>query len=244
MPNYACAGFWLRGYSEANMLEDFRKFLELFPCSAARPGLHSLTIRAVDATQAAVIQRDYRLEPMQPDEWLEVAQEFLHDDGSYETSAFWDLWTLSGAAETWQWRLEAHPVELLCHGTAYDDEVYQELGHFHIVAGPEHLFVGRAGMFPPDGDASSARSLPGEPLNFTQGRPSGQALGEETRFASYMSDEACRREYLTKTQENIRRLLGWARKVERSLPVERMRLWSEGEEDFRERIESILAATV
>lgn len=234
MSNYAYAGFWLRGLSEANMLEDFRKFLELFPSSPARPGLHSLTIRAVDAAQAALLQRDFRLEPMRPDEWLEVAQEFLHDDSSYETTAFWDLWTLSRTAETWQWRLEAQPVELVCHGPAYDDGVYQELGYFHLVAGPEHLFVGRAGLLPAHAGASSLHSL--------QGRPSGLALEEETRLVSYMSDEAHRREYLTKTQENIRRLLGWARKVERSLPVERMLLWSEGEEDFRERIESILAA--
>ncbi len=227
MLNCAYSGFWLRGYSKANMLEDFRRFLELFPFAAARPGLHSLTIRAVDAAQVALVQRDYRLEPMRPDEWLEVAQEFLHDDSAYEASAYWDLWTLSRAAETWQWRLEAQPVELVCNGTTYDDEVYRELGHFHLVAGPEHLFVGLTGILPPDAVAFSA-----------------SGFEEETRLVNYMSDEAHRREYLTKTQDNIRRLLGWARKVERSLPVERMRLWSEGEQDFRERIESIVAATL
>ncbi len=226
MPNHAYAGFWLRGYGEANMLEDFRKLLELFPYSPSRPGLQSLTIRAVDAAEAALVQRDYRFQPIGHDEWLEVAQEFLHEDSAYETSAYWDLWTLSSTAEPWEWRLEAQPVELICHGTAYDNEICQELGHFHVVAGPEHLFLGRAELPLPEAGASSARPL-----------------GEEARFVSYMSDPAHCREYRIKTQENIRRLLGWARKVERSLPVERARLWSEGEEEFRERIEAILAAT-
>ncbi len=224
MLNYAYAGFWLRGYGEANMLEDFGKFLELFPYSTRRPGLHSLTIWAVDAAQAALMQRDYRREPLHPDEWLEVAQEFLHEDSAYGAIAYWDLWALSTPAGVWQWRLEPQPIEIICHGTMFDSEICQELGHFHVVAGPEHLFLGWAE----------------QPL-LEAALSSPQPVGEEAQFVNYMSDAAHHREYLVKTQDNIRRLLAWARKVERSLPVERMRLWSEGEQDFRERMEAILA---
>jgi hypothetical protein len=242
MPNYAYAGFWLRGYTEANMLEDFRTFLELFPCSKTRPGFHSLTIRAVDAAQAVLIQRDFRWEPLPADEWLEIAREFLHDDSAYETLAYWDLWTLSRSAEGWQWRLQAQPVELICHGAAYDDGVCRELGHFHLFAGPEHFFLGRGDLAP---EPRGLPALEGSALAASTVGPElpTQDLEEERQRVSYLRDQAHGHEYLAKTQENIRRLFGWTRKVERTLPVERVRLWSEGEEDFRERMEAILAAT-
>jgi hypothetical protein len=49
------------------------------------------------------------------------------------------------------------------------------------------------------------------------------------------------REYQEKTRENIQQLMGWMRTVEETLPVERVRLWSEGEENFEARLDEILA---
>jgi hypothetical protein len=49
------------------------------------------------------------------------------------------------------------------------------------------------------------------------------------------------REYQEKTRENIQKLMGWMRAVEEALPVERFRLWSEGEENFEARLDEILA---
>jgi hypothetical protein len=48
--------------------------------------------------------------------------------------------------------------------------------------------------------------------------------------------------YQEKTRENIRQLLDWIRKIEKAVPVERVRLWSEGEENFEARVEEILVA--
>ena len=50
------------------------------------------------------------------------------------------------------------------------------------------------------------------------------------------------REYQEKTRENIRELMGWMEQVQRALPVERFRLWSEGKENFEARLDDILAA--
>jgi hypothetical protein len=49
------------------------------------------------------------------------------------------------------------------------------------------------------------------------------------------------REYQEKTRENIQKLMGWMRAVEEALPVDRVRLWSEGEENFEARLDEILA---
>ena len=48
--------------------------------------------------------------------------------------------------------------------------------------------------------------------------------------------------YQKKTRENIRKLLDWVRRIENSLPIEKVRLWSEGEENFEARLDEIVAA--
>jgi hypothetical protein len=48
--------------------------------------------------------------------------------------------------------------------------------------------------------------------------------------------------YQEKTRENIKSLFAWVRKIEDALPVAKLRLWSEGEENFEQRIEEIMAA--
>jgi hypothetical protein len=57
----------------------------------------------------------------------------------------------------------------------------------------------------------------------------------------WMSQPQNLREYQLKTRENIQKLMGWMGAVEEALPVERFRLWSEGEENFEARIDEILA---
>ena len=48
--------------------------------------------------------------------------------------------------------------------------------------------------------------------------------------------------YQRQTRENIRRLQDWVRRIESSLPAEKVRLWSEGEENFEARLDEIVAA--
>jgi hypothetical protein len=49
------------------------------------------------------------------------------------------------------------------------------------------------------------------------------------------------RGYYERTRENIQRLLRWASAAQAALPIERMRLYSEGEENFEARLDEILA---
>ena len=48
--------------------------------------------------------------------------------------------------------------------------------------------------------------------------------------------------YRGKTQENTRKLLDWVRRIEKTVPVERVWLWSEGDENFEATLDEILAA--
>jgi hypothetical protein len=57
----------------------------------------------------------------------------------------------------------------------------------------------------------------------------------------WMSQPQNLREYQEKTRENIKKLMDWMRSAEEALPVEKIPLWSEGEENFEARLDEILA---
>ncbi|HVB33497.1 MAG TPA: hypothetical protein VNJ52_03850 [Patescibacteria group bacterium] len=203
------------------MLDRLEKLLETVPVSASPPGFAALTIRAVGPDEVPLIERDLRAVTMGPAEVVELAREFPHADCSYEVQAYWDLWTYDLASDRWQ--LGPQPLEILCLGEQYDDEAWREMGHFWIHAGFEHFFTGHAGML-------------------------GSAVGDifpehpaESEFLGRMSRPGSLRDYRQKTQENIRKFIGWAEQIDRTLPLDRWRLWSEGEENFEARLESILA---
>ncbi|HXO04035.1 MAG TPA: hypothetical protein VN884_00235, partial [Candidatus Sulfotelmatobacter sp.] len=65
---------------------------------------------------------------------------------------------------------------------------------------------------------------------------------EEERFLEAMARPENLHNYYEKTQENIKKLFDWVRRIETALPVDKLRLWSEGEENFEARLEEILAA--
>jgi hypothetical protein len=136
--------------------------------------------------------------------------------------ANWDLWTYE--LEAGRWKQDAERLELICNGTEYDSGVYADAGHFLIELGMEHLFTGHGNLL---GARTGPAAAPQHPA--------------EAQFLSRMAAPDSLREYREKTRENIVKLFDWMRKIELSLPVERFRLWSEGEENFEARLDEILA---
>jgi hypothetical protein len=65
---------------------------------------------------------------------------------------------------------------------------------------------------------------------------------EERDFLESMAKPANLLLYQEKTRENIKALFDWVRRIEKASTVERVRLWSEGEDNFEARLEEILAA--
>jgi hypothetical protein len=222
MPNRAYASVWLHNFDETNMLSQFAQFLATVPLSAGPLGFSDLTIRAVDSTETPVEEFDLRGQVMTPVEVAELAREHQAADVGYEVSARWDLWIRE--METASWKLKAEKLHLFCHGPQYDNDVAAESGHFLADLGFEHLFTGHAGLLTPE---STRVAQPQHP--------------DEARFLMWMSQPQNLREYQEKTRENIEKLMGWMRAVEEILPVQRVRLWSEGEENFEARLDEILA---
>ncbi|MHB8639472.1 MAG: hypothetical protein ACYDBL_06700 [Candidatus Acidiferrales bacterium] len=223
MANRAYASIWGRNFSEETLLESWEKFLRTVPFSKERPGFGELVIRAIDTTETPIMEQDLRSGGDGAEVLIDLAREHIHIDSSYETQAWWDLQVYDARSNGWG--LKPQRLAINCYGDGFDDGLSQEHGHFLIDAGFEHLFTGHAGLL----------GFRGTPRQYGE-HP------EEATFVALMSHPENLRAYHEKTCENIRKLYDWIARIETVLPVERYRLWSEGEANFEARMEEILAA--
>lgn len=223
MANRAYASIWNRGFSEETFVEQWRAFLETVPFSKERPGFTEFVIRAVDATETPMIEQDLRSGEYGADVLAGLAREHAHADCAYDTQAFWDLWTWDETNA--QWAQTPQPLRIVCYGSDFDEGVWKDQGNFLIDAGFEHLFTGHAGLLGLRRRAADALRHP-----------------EEANFVNVMSKPENLEAYQEKTRENIRKLYDWMERIEAAVPVERYKLWSEGEENFEARMEEILAS--
>jgi hypothetical protein len=222
MANHAYASVWLRDFSEATLIERLGQFLATVPFSVSHPGFTELVIRAVSPAEPPVLERDLCGVPADVSTVVELAGDYVHSDSAYETQAFWDLWVYDAASGGWLLRPQL--LEVYCYGEDYDEGVARENGHLQVDVGFEHLFTGHAGLL-------GFRRQPAAP-------PQHPA---EADFLAAMSWPENLSAYQEKTRANIRKLFDWMQRAESVMPVERYRLWSEGEENFESRLEEILA---
>lgn len=223
MSNQAYLSIWGKEFSEERMLEVLGNFLATVPFSTSRPGFTHLVIRAVDFAETPILEQDMRAVPLDPAGIIEMAKDHLQSDCSLEVRADWDLWVFGG--EPGRWQNLPQPLEISCYGEDFADSFWRENGHLEANLGFEHLFTGHAGL-----------------LGFRQTSPAAPASPEEARFLASMEQPANLQMYRDKTRENIRKVFEWVRRIEKAVPMERLRPWSEGEENFEARLEEILAA--
>lgn len=224
MSNQSYLSVWYNDFSEERMIERFGDFLTTVPFSASKPGFSYLTIRALDPAESPVLEQDLRSVPLDPAGIMELVKDHLHSDCAYETQAHWDLWSFDPSGGP-GWRNEPQPIELICYGQDYDGGAYEENGHLQANLGFEHFFTGHANL-----------------LGMNHGPAAPAQSPEEARFLEAMAWPENLEMYQEKTRENIRRLMEWVRAIEKAIPDGRVRLWSEGEDNFEARLEEILAA--
>lgn len=222
MANRAYVSFWTRDSSEHVMPERFERFLETLPRASKDSNFLSLTVRALGPAETPLAEHDLRGMNAKPAEIIALAREHLSADCAYEVEASWPLW--SWDTEQSRWSRTQERLLLTCHGDEYDDGVAQASGHFLVDAGLEHLYTGHGGLLGSHGP----RAESSDPT--------------ESKFLAFMGQQQNLYDYREKTRENIQQLMNWAQEVERALPVERLALWSEGEENLEARLDDILAA--
>jgi hypothetical protein len=222
MANQAYLSVWLKDFPEEVMLERFEQFLSTIPVSEKQPGFTYLEIRAVDLSESPVFEQDLRSLPLDAPSITHLAKDYLHLDSMYTARANWDLWVFEGGPSRWQ--KSPQPIELTCIGELFDEVFWKEHGHLEANLGFEHLFTGHGGLL-------GIRQI---------ARPAQSA--EEEAFLALMSRPSNLQTYQEKTRENIQSLFEWERRIEEALPEGRLRLWSEGEENFEARLDEILTA--
>jgi len=222
VPNRAYASFWVRDFDETNLLPHFERFLATVPLAAGPIGFTELVIRAVDSTESPLEEFDLRGQVLTPAEIVRLAREHLAGDVCFEVAALWDLWIRD--MESASWKKKPERLHISCFGPDYDQGIFAESGHFMADLGFEHVFTGHAGLLTPE---TGHVAQPEHP--------------DEARFLMWMSQPQNLREYQEKTRENIEKLMAWMRLAEETLPIGRIRLWSEGEENFEARLDEILA---
>ena len=221
MANHAYVSFWTRDRTAETMLVRFERLLETFPLSAAPRGFTGLVIRAVSPAEAPLAEEDLSGIAATAADVIALAREHDNADCSYEVEAHWDVWQRN--PETGAWQKSPEPVLLIGNGPDYDVGVANGSGDFLADTGFEHLFTGHAGLL----GSYAARSAPSDPV--------------EAEFLAWMGREEHLQEYYQKTRANIQLLLNWVSSVEKTLPLQRHLLWSEGEENLEARLDEILA---
>jgi hypothetical protein len=223
MSNQSYLNVWWKDFRVERILEQFGAFLGTVPFSAEKPGFTYLIIRAVDASEPPILEHDLRAVPLDAAGLLDLIRDHLHSDCSYEVRTEWDLWVFDSSAA--KWKTAPQPLEIFCQGEDYDEGLWRENGHIEVDFGFEHLFTGHARL-----------------LGFRPNEHPAAESPEEAHFLEAMAWPENLEAYQAKTRENIRKLLEWTRRIENSVSVERIRLWSEGEDNFEARLEEILAA--
>jgi hypothetical protein len=222
MANQAYLNVWSKNFGEERMIEDFARFLETVPFSATQPGFAYLIVRALDARESPMLEQNLRSVRLDAPAIIHLVKDYSHPDSAYEVHCNWDLWAFDSEGRP---ALEPQPLEIFCHGEDYDDGYWKESGHIQVDLGFEHFFTGHARL-----------------LGIRRGERGPAQSREEARFLETMAWPENLQRYQEKTRENIRKLLDWVRAIERAVTVERVRLWSEGEENFEARVEEILVA--
>lgn len=220
MSNRAYFRVWCPEITAETLPPRLLGFLDTIPFSRVRPGFTRLTVRAVDSSEAPILERDLRSASAMPREILEEIGGLLELDSSVELEAWWDLWVLNPA--TAAWKEQPQRLDFAFNAPEFDEGAWRDAGHFCADLGFEHLFTGHGGLLGGDGIHTA---VPMDPA--------------EAEFLTRMSRPEAKAECTVRTRENIRRLRAWAERVAKALPVERFVLESEGEEDFEAKLELV-----
>jgi|SRR5579863_864411 len=137
---------WFPSFRETEMMTRAVSVLRQFPFSTVREGITYLSVHPVAWSEPTVLER--RFDPgVSPEEAVEVAGEFAHDDFAFVFEAFWDLWTPSDDEHGDSWVQRPTAVRFLVHGVQFDDGIYTDDGHIEADFGLDSFFIHEGRQF-------------------------------------------------------------------------------------------------
>ncbi len=131
---------WFPTFREGEMMTRTLSVLRQFPFSSVREGITYLSVHPVAWTEPTVLER--RFDPgISPEESVDLASEFMHDDFAFVFEAFWDLWVPNDDEGGDSWVQRPAAVKFLVHGVQFDDGIYTDDGHIQVDFGLDSSFV-------------------------------------------------------------------------------------------------------
>jgi hypothetical protein len=131
---------WFPSFREGEMMSRTLSVLRQFPFSSVREGITYLSVHPVAWTEPTVLER--RFDPgVSPEEAIDVAMEFAHDDFAFVFEAFWDLWVPNDDEHGESWVQRPVAARFLVHGVQFDEGTYTDDGHIEGDFGLDSSFV-------------------------------------------------------------------------------------------------------
>jgi len=113
--------YWLRGFTEKNMLRQFERLIRTFPFSLNPNAVSTLRIDAIEYAEPPLLEVSFDGLP-DPAEVIEAASQFQNADCAYLVGGFWDLWQREN-----EWQLAPAAVNLICFGPEFQNELKDHL---------------------------------------------------------------------------------------------------------------------
>lgn len=239
---------WIEGFTEDSMLEAWGKILDTFPESIQIAGVRGVTVLPFNWGEAAALEQGFA-EGATVETALSAARDFQHSDYAYLAALCWDAWRQKTLEELSETDLDAlAEAELAEESEGGDEELEQDdelpLGGKPSQSANETLSWKRVPMevsvicLGPEFDTESG----GASGSSESANPHFRIdLGLDTLFlpdeiASEEDDPEGREEAALCYRDNITQLLGFIRRMEKTLPMKSRLLWSASGEDLGERI--------
>ena len=131
---------WFPTFRENVIVPRTLSVLRQFPFSSLREGVTYLSVHPVAWSEPTVVER--RFDPgVSPEEAVEVAQEFAHDDFALVFEAFWDLWVPNEDEHGEAWVQRPSAVRFVVQGVEFEEGTYTEDGHIQVDFGLDAPFL-------------------------------------------------------------------------------------------------------
>ncbi|HEX8800036.1 MAG TPA: hypothetical protein VF772_15560 [Terriglobales bacterium] len=131
---------WFPSFQENEMLPRTLSVMRQFLFSETREGITYLSVHPTAWSEPTVLEQ--RFNPgISPEEAVELASEFAHDDFAFVFEAFWDLWVPNEDSEGDAWVQRPIAVRFVAHGVEFDEGIYTDDGHVEVDFGLDTPFL-------------------------------------------------------------------------------------------------------
>ncbi len=131
---------WFPSFQEGEMTTRALSVLRQFPFSTVREGISYISVHPVAWAEPTVLERKFT-PGISPEEAVEIAREFAHDDFALVIEAFWDLWVPNEDEVSEAWVQRPVAVRFLVHGLQFDEGIYTDDGHIEVDIGLDTPFL-------------------------------------------------------------------------------------------------------